>query len=68
MYKYRIYSKQIDFLIFFRDGFQSDLETGWFALADSEILLQTSDAAKTQRFILTIWMFYMQKFYLSLIF
>ena len=39
MYKYRIYSKQFDFFHFFGDGFQSDLETGQFALADFEILL-----------------------------
>ena len=39
MYKYSIYSKQFDFFHFFRDGFQSDLETGLFVVADSEILL-----------------------------
>ena len=37
MYKCRIYSNQFDLFHFFRNGFQSDLETGKFALADSKI-------------------------------
>jgi len=49
MYKYHIYSDQFDFFHFLREDFQGDLKTGQFALGDSQILLQMSDAAKTQK-------------------